>query len=365
MQVRRGRDMGKKRADELGQAQRTSKRRATGGANDADETAGARRARRRPLGWLAVLTLFCICGTLFFAAGGPAWSQVRAGALHRVKGAPPWPPHIIHVLPQEAWTSPGDLNVLLLGSDRRTNGDPSWRTDTIIIAAIRPQAKMIALFSIPRDLWVTIPGHGEQRINTADYTGEQEKGPGGGPALVAAILQQNLGIHVDAYARINFEGLEKVIDALGGVTVTLTQPFDDTLDDPQGGAHIHLSPGPNHLDGRTALAYARSRRTSNDLDRCRRQQQVLLAMRSAAARPAVILQLPKLLLALPDVVNTNLQPSQILSLANLALRVDPSSYRTRIVDETMVRDWVTPGGAMVLLPDYTRIRQAWLDVTTP
>ncbi len=258
----------------------------------------------------------------------------------------------------------GALNVLLMGSDLRTGKQSDWRTDTIIIAAVRPQSGYLALFSIPRDLWVTIPGHGKDRINTADYRGEVARGSGGGPALLAATLQENLGIPVHSYVRIRFEGLVQIIDALGGVTVTVDRVYHwQSGSGPDARVYLHLEPGRQKLDGRTALLYARDRTYSTDFDRSRRQQEILLAMRQAALQPAVVTQLPRLLGALPDVVQTNLSPAQITSLANLALRLKPEAIRTRTFDTTMVESWVAPNGAMVLLPRRDRIEQAWREVT--
>ncbi len=245
---------------------------------------------------------------------------------------------------------PDGFNLLLLGCDR---ADPSWRTDVIMVAVIRPRAGFVGLFSIPRDLWVTIPGYGEERINAADYRGELLNGPGGGPALVAATLQQNLGITTQGYVRITFDGLVRVVDALGGVDVTSDRAYPK----------IGVKAGTQHMNGTMALAYVRDRTYTSDLDRGRRQQQLLLAMRQAAQRPAVLLQLPRLLSALPEVVQTDLSPGQIWSLANLALRLEPEAIRTRTFDYTMVQDWVTPSGAMVLLPRRDRIEQAWREVT--
>lgn len=261
-------------------------------------------------------------------------------------------------------TEADDINILLLGTDQRIWRDPSWRTDTIILVAIRPRAKMVAMLSIPRDLWVNIPGHEMDRINVADYLGETTDGPGGGPRLLAATLQENLHIPIHGYVRINSTGLKQIIDSLGGITVNSDRAFDQWIDDYQGKRrHLQVVPGPQHMDGQTALGYARSRLTTNDLDRSHRQQQILLAIRDAALRPEVLPRLPGLLAALKDTVETDLSPGKILMLMQLAYQLEPAAYRTRVFDKTMVRDWVTPGGAMVLLPDHARIEQAWTELT--
>ncbi|HOG47409.1 MAG TPA: LCP family protein [Anaerolineae bacterium] len=261
-----------------------------------------------------------------------------------------------------------DLNLLLLGSDRRAGSEAAWNTDTLIVVALRPQGGHIAMFSIPRDLWVNIPGHGYGRINVADYLGETLRGPGAGPQLVAETLEANLGIPIDAYARIRFEGLARIIDAVGGITITSDRALDEWFIDesaPGGRAHMVVVEGPQHMDGKLALMYARARHDSNDLERTRRQQQILLALRAAALRPEVLPRLPALISALADTVETDLRPTQALSLAGLALRLKPEAFREGVFDTTMVRDWTTPGGAMVLLPDRARIEQAWAELTAP
>lgn len=273
-------------------------------------------------------------------------------------------------LPTPLPVAADDLNVLLLGTDRRIKsgeGHPSWRTDTLIVVAIRPRSRLIAMLSIPRDLWVTIPGYGENRINVADHYGERDQGPGGGPALLGATLEENLGIPIDGYARIHFEGLERIVNALGGITITSDRAIDEWMDDASGEGlvHVQVVTGTQRMDGQTALGYARYRSDTSDLDRTRRQQEVLLALRDAALRPEVLPRLPGLLIALPDAVDTDLRPGQVLALLGLAVRLDPDSYRTRIFDKTMVQDWTTPEGAMVLLPDAYRIAEAWAELTSP
>lgn len=254
---------------------------------------------------------------------------------------------------------PGDLNVLLLGCDD-VSKDGTWRTDSIVVVAIRPQAGFAAMFSIPRDLWVEIPGYGMQRINTADYHGETTGWPGGGPGLVGDTLMHNFGIPVHAYVRVRIPGLIRIIDTLGGITVTVDRAIYSVSD-----GKIHFGPGVQHMDGATALRYARLRTGTNesDLGRTRRQQQVLLAIRDAALRPAMLLKLPQLVDALSDTVDTDLSVGEVLSLANLARRLGPESTRARTFDGTMVQDWVTPGGAMVLLPQREAIEAAWAELT--
>ena len=266
--------------------------------------------------------------------------------------------------PEAAPVAADDLNILLLGSDRRQRYGAGWRTDAIILVAVRPQVRRVVLFSLPRDLWVEIPGHDSGRINTVDYLGEREGGEGAGPRLLAATLEHNLDISVQHFVRIDFAGLERVVDTLGGIDVFSSEDYNELMDSSEPGLwRLRVVPGQNHMDGRTALGYARSRLGSSDLDRGRRQQQVLLGLRDAALRPAVVPKLPSLVRSLADAVDTDLSLPQVFSLLQLACQLDSSCYLTRTMDRTMVRDWVTPQGAMVLLPNNGRIQQAWAELT--
>jgi LCP family protein required for cell wall assembly len=329
--------------------------------------------------WLLLLTLLAGCW--------PAWPEPRPApepliipqATAEPGEATPLPetPPVVTTAASLPTLSPtplpvarDDLNVLLLGTDYRLRdpgGKRAWRTDTLIVVGLRPRSGVVAMLSIPRDLWVTIPGYGEERINVADCLGERRGGPGGGPALVGATLQENLGIPIHAYARINFQGLERVIDTVGGITITSDRAFSTWMDDWTGEhmVHIEVVTGTQRMDGLTALGYARDRSDTSDLDRTRRQQEILLALRDAVLRPEILPRLPALLRALPDAVDTDLSLGQVLSLVGLALRLGPESYRGKVFDHTMLTDWVTPEGAMVLLPKRPRVEQVWAELTAP
>ena len=124
------------------------------------------------------------------------------------------------------------VNFLLIGSDRRPGG--SFRTDTLVIAMLRPKEGQVSLISIPRDLWVYIPDYGNQRINTAYQQGELSGYPGGGPGLLEATVLYNLGIQIDHTAMVEFNGFQHIIDTLGGIDVPVACPYTDwRLDRPQ------------------------------------------------------------------------------------------------------------------------------------
>ena len=121
---------------------------------------------------------------------------------------------------------PAIINIALLGSDRR----PTWtsfNTDVIIILSVHPKRGEVALLSIPRDLYVYLPGYGMQRINTAFSLGERVNYPGGGPALFADTVRYNFGIPIHHYAKVEMNGFSRIVDTVGGVEVNVTCSYRD------------------------------------------------------------------------------------------------------------------------------------------
>lgn len=253
------------------------------------------------------------------------------------------------------------LNILLLGSDQRAGQTGPWRTDVIMWVTIHRDQKQVGILSIPRDLWVSIPKVGENRVNVADYFGETLKYPGGGPALAADTLKSNLGLETHRYIRLNFEAFERVIDAMGGITVDVDCPIEDKFIDetaPGGFRLLKVPAGRQVMDGKTALMFARSRHGRGDIDRTRRQQRVLMGIRNRALDVGMVPRIPRIWAALKDSVDTDLTLQEVLSLALLAKDIAPEQIHGRVIDYTMVRDWITPEGAMVLLPDRAKIKDA-------
>jgi polyisoprenyl-teichoic acid--peptidoglycan teichoic acid transferase len=249
------------------------------------------------------------------------------------------------------------VNVLLLGADYST-GNAS-RTDAIIVASIRPGDRMVTLISIPRDLYVSISGRGMNRINTAYVYGELDGYPGGGAALLKETVFNNLGIPIDYMAMVNFDGFRQIIDTLGGVDVPLACPFSDyRLNGATGGLYWYsVGPGLVHMDGYTALWYARSRMSSNDFDRGRRQQEIIRAIYTKALQLDAVQQIPSLYQNFQEVVVTDMTLSDILAMVPLSLEVKAPRIRSFSVSGPLVNSWITPGGAYVLIPNYDQIYQ--------
>ena len=258
----------------------------------------------------------------------------------------------VEVPTRPAWDRKGRVNILLLGIDERECEGSPWRTDTMIVVTVDPESKKAGLLSIPRDLWVDIPGFNPGRINTAHFLGDAYDYPGGGPALAKKTVQRNLGVPIHYYVRINFDGFRRIVDALGGITVEVERAIRDDRypDEHCGYMSIYIPKGVQQMDGETALQYARSRHGSSDFDRARRQQRVLFAIRDQALSLDLLPKLPQLLRTMGDTVQTDLQAWEILSLAQIGAQIQPEDIESAVIDETMTVEWITPKGADVLIP---------------
>jgi LCP family protein required for cell wall assembly len=193
------------------------------------------------------------------------------------------------------------------------------------------------MLSIPRDLLVDMPGYQPNRINTALRLGETSGYPGGGPALAARAIQENIGVKIDKYVLINFDVFTTVINAIApnGVEVCPTEVIDDPYypDAGYGMIHVHFEPGCQSLDAEHLLQYARTRHTQNsDFDRALRQQEVIKSVRETVLNAGGIAnfigQAPLLWNELADSVKTDLTLDEILSLANLAQQIPPENIRS-------------------------------------
>ncbi len=232
----------------------------------------------------------------------------------------------IFVLPDiKPWTGKERFTILLMGLDARPDQTlRDARTDSMILLSLDPETKQAGMLSIPRDLYVSIPGEKDMnRINTAYVTGELRK-PNSGPLLAMQTIQYNLGIKVNAYAALSFQAVITLIDAVGGVDIDIPVPIDDEEypDMNFGYEPLHIPAGKQHLNGTLALKFARTRHQTDDYDRTHRQQQLLLTLKEKVTKrdmlPQLLGQAPLLWSTLKDGFLTNLTLDQILSLASLA-----------------------------------------------
>jgi LCP family protein required for cell wall assembly len=255
------------------------------------------------------------------------------------------------------------VNFLLIGSDQRHGA--SFRTDTMVVAILRPNEGQVSLISIPRDLWVSIPTEGNQRINTAYENGELNGYPGGGAALLKDTIQYNLGIRIDHTALVDFDGFRQIVDTLGGVDVPVSCPYTDwRLIDPTYNPNIEenwnlftVNPGVIHMDGDLALWYARSRQKSSDFDRGRRSQEVLRALFTQALQTGTLSRIPELYNDFKDNVDTDLGLGDILQLSLYAPKMTNADIRSYYIRPPYVSAWTTDAGAAVLLPNQELLSQ--------
>lgn len=230
------------------------------------------------------------------------------------------------------------INYLLLGSDARP-GSRNFRTDTIILASINPTLGTVSLVSFPRDLYVNIPGWGQDRINTAWAHGGFKK--------LAETINANFGVRPTNYVLINFSNFKRLIDGLGGLEIEVGAPVSDYY----RGRYITIKPGVKQMDADLVLWYVRTRKTTNDFARNRRQQEVLRALVKKFLSLDAIARAPELYAIYSSSVTTDLGLGDMLPLIPLAAQLtDTSRIHHYYIGPKQVYDWITPGGAMVLLP---------------
>lgn len=284
-------------------------------------------------------------------AGVPVLPQPVATPTPRTTPLPAEPPP----------TSKGHINFLLLGLDQRNDerGAPT-RSDTMMVFSVDQHNKRAAMISLPRDMWVEIPGFADNRINVANFLGDLNRYPGGGPALAMKTVEHNFGLKIDYYARIDFRGFERIVDTLGGVTVNVERAIYDEEypTEDYGVMTLYIPAGVQHMDGEVALQYARSRHSENDFGRAKRQQRLMLAIRDRAMQLDVIPRLPSLIGILFDMVQTNIPPQEFLRLAVLSREVDAERVASLVIDEKLAPPFTGEGGAYLLMPNKAEIRKA-------
>jgi LCP family protein required for cell wall assembly len=254
--------------------------------------------------------------------------------------------------------APRTVNVLLLGSDN--SADPRYaRTDTILVASINPDLPSVSLLSFARDLQVRIPGHSDDRINTAFQLGYLNDYPGGGPAFLALVLRKNFGIKIDYFVRVDFSGFVNIVDELGGVDVIVECELHDTFPDASsvlkhtkmvGTEDLDVYPGVMHLTGYQALMYSRSRESTTDFDRARRQQKVLRGLFSKIKKSNLLANALPLYQQYQENVETDLGLASIPQFIDVATRLDNLAIKTRVITYPVIKAFTRSDGAMVLLP---------------
>jgi LCP family protein required for cell wall assembly len=326
----------------------------------------------------ALVSTLCFssdCGTVAQSPFGEATATPGTGTA-----AAPTPTEQVAIpdqnLPQP-WDGASRVNVLVMGLDTAVATDAEGKiipsspdrtgpphSDTMIVLTLDPRTKTAGMVSIPRDLWVNIPGYGYSRINTAYANGVNDKLVGGGPGLAMKTVEQLLGIPIQYYAQVEFWAFSKFIDDIGKIQVFVPKKiFIDPIG--PGGDDWMLSAGWHWLNGSRALAYVRNRHTANgDTDRSQRQQDVIIAIRNRIISPdnfpTLVSAAPYLYNDIREGIDTNLTFDQMMQLGMLAKNIAPKTIKRGVIDKTMVTfEHVTLGGAPadVLKPIPDKIRE--------
>jgi LCP family protein required for cell wall assembly len=324
-----------------------------------DPRRGPQAAPKRR-GWLKVLGyvgLFVIALVCMGAGAGWGWLQKTAGVLQS------------DTVTVKAWErqfpkSPSGkpVNILLIGSDRRADardaGDKG-RSDTMLLLRLDPQARTISMLSLPRDLYVDIPGYMKDRVNVA-YTI-------GGPTLVGKMFEQLTGLPVNHYIDINFTGFVNIVDKLGGIYVDVDRRYYTPLG--AGYMDINLQPGYQRLDGHQAIRFVRFRHDgAGDFNRMVRQQIFLHEVERQAKRWSIT-QLPGLITAFTKNAHSDIRlglptdsgTNTLFGLAKTMLGLNTS----RVYQAHITGTPVMVGTASVLQVDPTELTAAVNDFTDP
>lgn len=269
--------------------------------------------------------------------------------------------------------SNGRVNIAILGYP----GDPAYDgpqlTDTMIVASLSTdsQGKNI-IFSIPRDLYVDIPNYGNSKINATFEIGDSEFKDG--PGTLKTVLKNVTGLNIDYYMSMDFAGFEKLVDELGGITVTVDKDLYDTqYPDGKGGYQlVDIKAGTYKMDGATALKYARSRQSTSDFDRSARQQKIIVAIRDKA-QSLNLLSNPSKALALYNILkdhfSTDATWRELLRMTQLFGGLDPSQITTKVFSDASGELYATKSsdGAYILKPagdNFTVIQTAVQNLIT-
>ena len=269
------------------------------------------------------------------AAASPSAAATAAAA--RAKSAP------------AAAAPSGKITVLLLGTDQR-QGDIGFRTDVIVLLSIDIDNAQVSAVSFPRDMWVKVPPSDQMKINSVMQ--------GGGFSSMADMFKANFGVKPDYYVLTNFEGFSRFIDLLKGIDVQVAKPLKDRCDLPM---RVHnecsVKPGKVWMEGTEALWYVRSRETSSDFDRLRREQEVLTAVFKKVMTGNTITKLPQMIGILNDNVKTNFPFAKGLTLLPVAQKVfsDTTRIHSYVINEDQSTPMTSWNGEWVLLPDAQAI----------
>jgi LCP family protein required for cell wall assembly len=256
------------------------------------------------------------------------------------------------------WEGKTDLNILVLGVDRRADGGDQ-NADVIIIAHLDLIQKKLAAVSIPRDLLVDIPDVGPDKINGSYNYGvlANADDPVAGVIKVRDTIEYVFGIPIDAYTLLDFDGFRDVIDAAGGVEVDVQEPIHDEEypTEDYGTKTVEFSVGQQEMDGERALEYVRTRHGNSDDARRDRQRQVLLALFEKGKELKSATRADNVILALGDSIQTSFPLEQQLTLARLAYEMEETEITITALGQPILQEGATPDGRWAYVGDMNEI----------
>lgn len=296
----------------------------------------ARAARRRKHIALGCgLTL--LIAIVAFAVYGSVW----VGALNkRMTNEAAITPEVTEALEVEEPERPDDpFYMLVMGIDAREEGEDA-RSDTLIVVRVDPPQQQVTMLSIPRDTRVEVPGHGKTKINAAHAYG--------GPALAIETVREFTGLPISHYMEIDFNGFKEIVDAMGGVTVTVPERIHDMKAADHNASAATLKAGEQELTGAQALTFARSRQfPTGDFQRIANQQTLVKAMLRQSLQVGNALRLPKILDAVANNVTTDLSITDLYKIANDMKSMSDDDLMTA----TMPGEARMIGGGSYVIPD--------------
>lgn len=250
----------------------------------------------------------------------------------------------------------GHTNFLILGTGG-VKHEGADLTDTIILASIDDENNLVTIMSIPRDFYIEDNEIGNSRINEVYYNAKQYYEDDEKKALeyVKLKIEELTGLQIQYVTKINFQGFKDLVDAIGGIDLYVEEAIYDPYY-PKDGTFLYetfsISKGVHHMDGETALKYARSRKTTSDFDRADRQQEIIYAIKEKALKTEVILDKEKLinlLNALKANIETNIQVKKMLTLGAMA-----KDYSQDSITQRLIHDDPTQCGGLVYppIPEY-------------
>lgn len=258
---------------------------------------------------------------------------------------------------------PDRLDILVVGMRGSGEGFGDFLTDTILLLSIDQTTGQAAMVSIPRDLYITIPYNGKVKINEVYGMGLDKGDEKLAFSLIKTIASQVTGVHIDGLVRIDFEGFKKLVNIVGGVDVYLDKPFVEVAQW-QGIGGFRLPAGNNHLNGDQALFYVRSRFSTSDFDRARRQQQLLLALKEKITGLG-ILSNPVKVYNILDVIGNHVKTDAGIDIPDaiaLAQNIDYTRIHQLVLStQNHLYSSTAPNGAYILLPkgnSYTQLHKA-------